>query len=262
MTSKHPVIYLVFPDLGGAKAKALCHLARTGMRVNVLVSYSIILQKPKTRTRLQDLREASCLGYTMLDSGAYHIVYRGLDLPVNSYATGATTLREYVDTVVGPDIPGNPHATIQRLLEFRDIYPHEFIPTLQAGNGDPQGYLETLKAFTRHGIIEKAPTVDGQPLIGVGGLVGKPVNYTAKVIQAITRDCQCKLHLFGANLRALRGLARRHLLDQIHSIDTSGWLSEIRWRRRTIYKANNTLEANIKAIKGYLEKLANTLNHP
>ena len=249
-------VYLVFPDLGGAKAEALCRLARGGLLVDVLVSYSIFLFKPVTRRHLERLRAGSCLGSVMLDSGAYHVAFRGLSLDPENYAVGASSLRGHVDLVVGPDVPRRPRESLERLRRFSASYPDSFLPTLQSESLDPEGYIESLEALESSGLLARAPRVDGgRPLLGVGGLVGAPVRAVARVVEAISDSCDCLLHLFGANVRMVRGLARRGLLDRVYSIDTSGWLSEIRWRRRTLYRARSTLEANVKAIQGYIEKV-------
>ncbi len=249
-------VYLVFPDLGGAKARALCMLAGKGRRVDVLVSYSVMMMKPATRARLERLRSGGCLGSVMLDSGAYHVAFHGLRLTPEDYARGASSLEGLVDLVVGPDVPRDPAGSLERLRRFTESYPGSFIPAIQAGSPTPDAYLDGLRALEESGLLERAPRVDGgAPLIGVGGLVGLRTRLVAEIVSAVSKACDCKLHLFGVNLRVVRGLARRRLLDSVYSIDTSGWLSEIRWRRRTVYKAESTLEANLAAIEAYLGKL-------
>ena len=251
-----PRIYLVFPDLGGAKAEALCRLAGQGRKVDVLLSYSVLLAKPATGDRLASLRRQGCLGSVMLDSGAYHVAYHGLRLEPEEYALGVSGLGGVVDLVVGPDVPRRPSESVERLRRFSASYGGSFIPVLQSKTTSPRGYLATLEALEYWGLLERAPRVDGgRPLVGIGGLVGARVGEVSLVVDALERACDCAFHLFGANVRMVRGLARRGLLSTIHSLDTSGWLWEIRWRRRTVYKATTTLEANIAAIVGYLEKM-------
>ncbi len=196
----------------------------------------------------------------MLDSGAYHIAFHGLELTPEEYAQRAKYLRNHVNLIVGPDIPRNPKKSIDRMLRFSNIYRDEFIPTLQSSNLDPDEYLLNLEALEVHGLLKKAPKVHGgKPLIGIGGLVGAPVKIVASVIDRLKDACNCFFHLFGANVRIIKGLARRDLLNKIYSIDTSGWLSDLRWRRRTVYKARDTLEANIKVMIGYLTKIQKQL---
>ncbi len=249
-----PKVFLVFPDLGGAKAEALCMLKRRGVNVNVLISYATLRYKPTTFGKLVKLKQNNCLGEIMLDSAAYHVAFRGLKLSPEEYAEQAKKLSEIVDIIVGPDIPRNPEQTLERLLKFSEIYGEQFIPTIQS-KGPSREYVESLRLLEKHGIIKHAPYINGKPLIGVGGLVGKKVKEVAEIVKTISLNCKCYLHLFGVNLRAIRGLARRSLLEHIYSIDTSGWLSEIKWRRRTTYSAKSTLEANYLAIMGYIEKL-------
>jgi hypothetical protein len=249
-----PVVFLVFPDLGGAKGEALCRLAGEGLRVNVLLSYATILAKPSTTRRLGELRRRGCLGAVMLDSGAYHVAFRGLRLGVGEYARGALGLSGLVDLVVGPDVPRDPRASLERLAAFSRAYPHPFIPTLQS-SGPPEGYLESLRMLEEAGIIDRAPRVGGEPLVGIGGLVGMPTSYGVEAVRLVSGSCGCRLHIFGASLRLLTALRRRGLLGALHSIDTSGWLAEIRWRRRSLYHASTTLEANMAAMRGYIAKI-------
>jgi len=159
--------------------------------------------------------------------------------------------------VVGPDIPRDPLRSLERLERFHMAYPGPFLPTLQSRDLGPEGYLWMLERLEDAGLLGRAPRPDGsRPLVGVGGLVGARVGMVARVVERLSESCDCLLHLFGANLRVVRGLARRGLLEKVYSVDTSGWLAEIRWRRRTVYRASSTLEANLAAMRGYLEKMA------
>ncbi|MEB3860645.1 MAG: hypothetical protein GSR84_00310, partial [Desulfurococcales archaeon] len=80
--------------------------------------------------------------------------------------------------------------------------------------------------------------------------------YIAALVREAEREYPwARLHLFGAGARILAGLARRGLLGQVYSVDSSGWLAEIMWRRRTVHNADTPLEANARAIEAYIEKV-------
>lgn len=250
-------VFLVFSDLSDAKVSALCSMAKSGAKINILVSYTT-LKKQSTLTKLNDAIHRKCISSVMLDSGAYQIMTRRLDLPVKEYLNLVMGVRHLVDLVVGPDVPRNPRATLERLLLFSELFKEPFIPTLQS-QSEHNGYVISLKQLDKHGLLDRAPVIKGRPLIGVGGLVGRRPEEIGVVVEKVRSICDCYFHLFGVNVRTLRYLKRKSLLGSVHSIDTSGWLSEIKWRRYTVYKAKSINDAYKLGILGYLNKLNSVL---
>ncbi len=246
-------VFLVLPDLSRSKAEALARLGK----VDVLLSYTILRWKPSALERLRVLR--SRLGEVMLDSGAYHQGRGEAWVDPASYASFANKNRSLFNYVVAPDHPGDPGETLARTLRFMDHYPGEFIPVVQPGPGHgPHTHIAMVEQLDRAGVLERAPRAEGGVLVGVGGLDGerRRVSYIAALVREAEREYPwARLHLFGAGARILAGLARRGLLGQVYSVDSSGWLAEIMWRRRTVHNADTPLEANARAIEAYIEKV-------
>ena len=127
------------------------------------------------------------------------------------------------------------------------------MPVLQGE--DEEGYSRLLRSFEAEGIIDRAPRApDGRPIVGVGGLDGdrKRVGYVSRLLRRLPSDYS--YHLFGVGVRVIRGLRRRGLLDRVYSVDSSGWLAEIWFRRRTVYGASGVVEANLAAMRAYIGK--------
>ena len=262
-------VFLVMPDLSEAKAEALKLAARRGVRVDILVSATILAWKPSVEARLAVLREESSIGSVMLDSGAYHHARGDAEVGVTWYAGLAARLagEGLVDYVVAPDIPGDPRATLERTLEYAEAYPGPFIPVAQPprGHPDPKRHAAALEELEKHGLLDRAPRDNGGArLVGIGGLDGplRRAGYRTKLVEEIEKEWGPRavaLHLFGVGARLLKSLAKRGLARIIYSIDSTAWLAEIRWRRRTVYNATTTLEANLAAITGYIAKIATAL---
>ncbi len=247
-------VYIVLPDLSESKAEALCSLAGRWRPVDVLVSYTVLRWKPAVMPRLRRLKSEGCIGRVMIDSGAYHIMRLGEQVDPAGYAEYLGKHRGLADTVVAPDIPGSPGETLERTLEFMRHYQGSFIPVLQGGG--ISDYRACLEDMIDYGILERAPRLpDGRALIGIGGLDGakKRVGFVSSLLESLPREGYA-YHVFGVGVRVLRGLRRRGLLGNVYSVDSSGWLSEIMWRRRTVYRAETPVEANMHAIHGYLLK--------
>ena len=166
--------------------------------------------------------------------------------------------------VVAPDVPGAPGETLRRTLEFSWLYPGEFVPVAQPPRGapDPRAHAGELQRLAGEGLLDRAPRVPGGRLVGLGGLDGarRRAGYVTGLLEAVEElGLGVRVHLFGAGARLLRSIARRGLTRLVHSVDTSGWLAEIMFRRRSVYAAHTTIEANVAAIEGYLGRLATAL---
>ncbi|MCE4628260.1 MAG: queuine tRNA-ribosyltransferase family protein [Desulfurococcales archaeon] len=246
-------LFLVLPDLGGSKVEALRSLCVEGVRASVLVSYTVLRWKPGMMPRLSSLRGEGCLGRVMLDSGAYHLMRLGERVDPGEYAEFARSAKELWDIVVAPDAPGKPGETLERTLEFASSYSGSFMPVLQGE--DEEGYARLLRSFEREGLTDRAPRAsEGRPVIGIGGLDGerKRVGYVSRLLKRLPEEYS--YHLFGVGIRVLRGLRRRGLLGRVYSVDSSGWLAEIWFRRRTVYGASGVVEANLAAMRAYIGK--------
>ena len=251
-------VFLVMPDMAPAKVHALCSAGAP----DVLVSYSTLVWKPITTKRLKTVVDEGCVGSVMLDSGAYHHARGEFRVDVGEYAIRAWRLRVegLAEYVVAPDVPGDPESTLKRTLEFSEAYHGEFVPVAQPPPGppDPRAHANELQGLLLKGLLDRAPKVPGGRLVGLGGLDGprRRAKYLAELLEAIEDlHLQVRLHLFGVGARLLKSLAGKGLLDMVYSVDTGAWQAEIRFRRRSKYKADSTLKANIAAIKGYLERL-------
>ena len=240
-------VFLVLPDLSKRKAEALEALYETGYAVSVLVSYTILASKPGMLDSLRSLRREGVLEEVMLDSGAYHIYRLGARVDVQGYAGFASLHGSLWDHVVAPDVPGDPWETIERTREFSKVYPGEYVPVAQGRSVGE--YVETAGALS------------GLPgsgdLLGVGGLDAsrRRIGFISGLVRGLVAAGYEKLHLFGIGARHFKGLARRGLARFIASIDTTAWLAEIVYRRRTVYGAEGVVEANIAAITGYLKRI-------
>jgi len=258
-------VFLVLPDVSVAKVRALCGAAgRLGGPLDVLVSYSTLLWKPVALGRLRRVVGGGCVSPVLLDSGAYHLATRGLQVDVEGYASLARRLsvEGVAGLVVAPDVPGDPGATLERSLSFSRVYPGSFVPVLQPPGGgpvDPVLHAAQLLRLEEAGLLDRAPRLPGgRVLVGVGGLDGarRRAPYVAGLVRILAEDYgYAALHLFGAGARLLRSLARRGLLDAVYSVDTGAWQAEIRYRRRTELGAEGVVEANTLAIERYLERV-------
>ena len=251
-------VLLVLPDLSEAKAEALRRVSRVMGPLDVLVSYSTLVWKPGVLPRLSALRGEGVLGLVMLDSGAYHLARKGIEVPVEDYARAAS--RGLWSLVVAPDVPGDPAATLARTRLFARLHPGRFVPVVQGRK--PEEYALSLQALWREGLLDRAPHVGRGMLLGIGGLDGgrRRVSFIADLLRRLGGEArrlgvEPVFHLFGAGARIVRGLRRRGLLELVYSVDSSGWLAEIQYRRRTVYRASGPVEANAAAIRGYLTRV-------
>jgi len=234
-------IYLVLPDLSYSKIKALELLSRE-LEVNILVSYSTLKMKPKYVDWLKPLRIVS--SNIMLDSGAYHLLRYGIKVNVEEYAQFALKYSSIIDHVVAPDVPEDPEKTVERTLQFAKIYKGEFIPVAQGR--EPREYMDTLNTITR--------LANG--IIGVGGL-DKYKRKPKKLVDIIKPLCRkAKLHLFGIGARHVGVLSKSNLLECVDSFDSVSWLYEIKYRRHSLLKPQNIVDANYKAMKIYLNRVS------
>ncbi len=246
-------VFIVLPDLSERKFEAI-RLASSTRRLNILVSYTILRWKPAMVERLERLRRANLVESILLDSGAYHLMKLGEEVDVHEYSAFINSIK-YWDLVVAPDVPGKPSATLERTILFSQVYEEDFVPVLQGDR--PSEYETFLRRIDALGLVDRAPRVmSGLPLVGIGGLDGpkKKVGFVSQIVEKLS-DYSIALHIFGVGSRVLRGLKKRGLLGKIYSVDSSGWLAEIQWRRRTVYGAKNTVEANVMAIHGYLDRV-------
>ncbi len=249
-------VFLVFPDLSQSKMEAIHRIGP----IDLLLSITTLTWKPVSLERLLILKREGAVEGLMLDSGAYHHARGDASIDPVEYARASTRLAGVFDYIVAPDLPGDMKATLERTLVFSRIFPGHFIPVAQPGPGGYQGSIDML---ARSGLIERALRVEGgRRLIGIGGLDGprRRVRYVASLIDGIEAEYPgLALHLFGVGARILRGLARRGLLDPVYSVDSSGWLHEIMWRRRSVYNASTPVDANASAIAGYLARVRSAI---
>ncbi len=259
-------VFLVLPDVSSSKVSALCSASRRlGAPVDVLVSYSTLLWKPVAASRLRGVVSRGCVSPVLLDSGAYHLATRGLDVDVARYASEALRMagEGVAGLVVAPDVPGDAWATLERSLAFAEAYPGEFMPVLQPpvpDSRDPLLHAAQLAQLEGAGLLDRAPRLPGgRILVGIGGLDGarRRAAYVAELVRILTDEYgNVALHLFGAGARLLRSLAKRGLLESVYSVDTGAWQAEIRFRRRTELGADGVVEANLLAIERYLERVS------
>ncbi|MEM1640956.1 MAG: hypothetical protein QW206_05095 [Acidilobaceae archaeon] len=228
-------IYIVLPDLSITKIKAI-EIASREADFGILVSYSIIKMKPVVLERLSALRSKTEVS-VMLDSGAYHLAKLGLEVGVRDYADLILKHNKLFDIVVAPDVPGDCSTTLARTREFAKVYRGEFMPVVQGKNLKCYKELEEISTTVR----------------GIGGLDGdkRRTSFIASVVRVLPKG----LHLFGVGARAVAGLSKAGLLDKVVSVDSSGWLAEIRFRRRSVLGADGVVEANAKAIQVYIERV-------
>jgi len=237
-------VYLVMPDLSRAKVEALIRLSQEQL-VSILLSYSTFVMKPATLDRLRELRKRASQLEVMLDSGAYHMARLGLEISVASYANFASKHLNLFDVIVAPDVPGDCRVTLERTLEFRELYEGPLLPVVQGRTVN-----EYVSCYTR---LEEAGLVD--EALGIGGLDGerrKPGFLGGLLAQLCTNGT--KLHLFGVGARLYKALAGRYS-DCVASVDTGAWQAEIRYRRTTELKADGSMaELEYRAMKRYLER--------
>ncbi len=246
-------LFIVLPDVGQTKYNAIRRIGCNGRSLDVLFSYTIAKWKPSSLGRILKLREKKCIRSLMLDSGAYHLMRLGENVDVTQYASLVNKYSSSWDYVVAPDVPGSQELTLARTLEFMEYYKGSFLPVLQGSS--PREYEEFYNVLQDYGVMERSYLVNNTPLVGVGGLDGekKRVSFVAEIVRRLS-NYDVMLHIFGVGIRVLKGLKRRGLLGIVYSVDSSGWLAEIQWRRRTVYRALTPLEANVAAIKGYLDR--------
>ncbi|MCE4599695.1 MAG: hypothetical protein F7C81_05810 [Desulfurococcales archaeon] len=243
-------VFLVLPDLSMRKYATLQSLADKGILIDVLVSYTILSSKPSMLSRLQELRQTGSIGEVMLDSGAYHLARLGLNVDPLEYSNFAYKWLDLWDYVVAPDVPGDPDATLERTIEFAKYYREDFIPVIQGGSVDE--YVKMGES-----LLDAIGYLNAS-LTGIGGLDGfkRRAPFISKLVSSISRSLGLyKLHLFGVGSRIVKSLAKRGLLKYIYSVDTTAWLAEIMYRRNTVYKALDVVDANISAIIGYLKRI-------
>ncbi len=249
-------VFLVLPDLSKRKYITLQSLADKGILVDVLVSYTILSSKPSILPKLLELRQTGSIGEIMLDSGAYHIARLGAKIDPLKYSIFAYRWLDMWDYVVAPDVPGDPEATLKRTIEFARYYKDDFIPVIQGVNIDDY-ILMGEKLIENLGLSHLT-------LTGIGGLDGsrRKVKFISSLVERVLdRLGLNRLHLFGVGSRIVKALFRRGLLRYIYSIDTTAWLAEIVYRRKTVYGASNVVDANISAIIGYLKRVYGAINH-
>jgi hypothetical protein len=241
-------VFLVLPDLSRRKAEALERLHGLGFDVRVLVSYTILTSKPGMLEALRRLRMEGVVGEAMLDSGAYHMLRLGVEVNVSSYAEFASRHGSLWDYVVAPDVPGSPRETVARTMEFSRAYRGAYMAVAQGASvGEYVAVAEALAGV---------PGALG--VLGVGGLDGerRRLGFVSELVRGLAERGFTRLHLFGAGAKHVRGLARRGLLGYVASIDTTAWLAEIIYRRRTVYWVEDVVEANVAAITGYLDRIS------
>ncbi|MEM1927515.1 MAG: hypothetical protein QXS85_02085 [Acidilobaceae archaeon] len=232
-------VYIVMPDLSLSKVRAV-ELASRETDFGVLVSFSVIKMKPVTLERLALLRSLTDVP-VMLDSGAYHLARLGVEVRVEEYAELASRNSRLFDTVVAPDIPGDCATTLERTRVFAKLYGDQFVPVTQGRS--VRDYVLCSEELSEYA---------GEKL-GVGGLDGekKRAGFVSELVAALPSG----LHIFGAGSRLVASLSRLGLARKIASIDSSGWLAEIRYRRRSVLKAENVVEANARAIVAYVDRV-------
>ncbi|MEB3860351.1 MAG: hypothetical protein LRS43_03980 [Desulfurococcales archaeon] len=244
-------VFLVLPDLSRRKAEAIERLYEEGLAVRVLASYTILLAKPRMLESLKRLKLEGAIEEVMLDSGAYHVLRQGAKVDVSSYAGFASRHGRLWDYVVAPDVPGDPAATIERTLEFSKAYKGDYMAVAQGGSVEE--YVS---------VAEELAGIPGSiGVLGVGGLDGEKrrLGFASRLVGSLAARGFVRLHLFGAGAKHVRGLARRGLLSYVSSIDTTAWLAEIVYRRRTVYGVEGIVEANMAAITGYMNRILRIL---
>ncbi len=247
-------VFFSFPDLSKSKLKALRQLYTNDLMVNVLISYTTLRWKPVTLERLREAREY--VGEVMLDSGAYHVFsgaisHREMARYLREYALLSSELLEgdVIDYAVAPDVPGDTERTLKNTIRFL--------------NGSPEGRISVLQGRDVDeflGFFEELSDLDlvTDPL-GLGNVnVFKErrregMKQLVEVLSEVRSSYSGRVHLFGANLKILGVREIRDLLDMC---DTASWLYDIRYRRRTVLKAKDTVEATKKAIIYFLERLS------
>lgn len=235
------------PDLSRTRQETLKKFAKGGTKIDILVSYSIIIEKPSIMERIKNLRKFC--GEVMLDSGAYHILTgfrdkRWFESIILKYANFVNQNRQYFDYVVAPDIPGDSKATIKNTIIFSSKV-ENFVPVLQGNSKE-----EYLGCFRQ---LENLGFISGDQPLGIGNMASFRDSSTDKlerVLSTLDKKGIKKIHLFGANLKIIKKLG-----NYLWSCDISSWQREIAFRRRTVHRARTLVDANYKAILTYLRKI-------
>jgi hypothetical protein len=239
-------IFFALPDLSETRYKAIQKLAQR-CNINILISYSILLEKPSSVRRIKNFREI--VNKIMLDSGAYH-VWTGrrskswMRLMIHKYAEFAKQNSKLLDYIVAPDIPGNLQATIKNTILFSTMV-NDFIPVLQGNSLE-----EYFKCFRK---LRELNLLSKNQIVGFGNITpfknGRILELES-ILRALKNE-DLKIHLFGANLCLLRKLSA-----YLYSCDIASWQREIAFRRRTVHRAKSLVDANYKAILTYLQKVS------
>jgi hypothetical protein len=231
-------VYLVMPDLSRHKLEALVLLSNEISHIGILISYSSLKLKPKTLDRLAELKRRADVDI-MLDSGAYHMARLGLKVDVREYADFISKHGSLFNTVVAPDVPGDPGLTVVRTIKFSKLYAGEFMPVVQGRSVEE--YVMCYRELRSLGLARYRR-------LGVGGLDSlkrEPV----LLGELLSKLCFKPLHLFGVGSRILRLMSAYD--GCIRSIDSTAWLHEIRYRRRALGDGD-PVRLNYNAIKAYL----------
>jgi hypothetical protein len=231
-------VYLVMPDLSRPKLEALVLLSNEIGRLGILISYSTLKLKPKTLDGLAVLKRRADVD-VMLDSGAYHMARLGLKVDVREYADFVSKHGNLFNTVVAPDVPGDPGLTVVRTIKFSKLYAGEFMPVVQGKNVEE--YVRCYRELRSLGLARYRR-------LGVGGLelFKSEPNLLGELL---SRLCFKPLHLFGVGSRVLRLVAPYD--GCIRSVDSTAWLHEIRFRRRALGDGD-PVRLNYNAIKTYI----------
>jgi hypothetical protein len=233
-------VYLVMPDLSRSKLEALVLLSNEISRLGILISYSTLKLKPKTLDGLAVLKRRADVD-VMLDSGAYHMARLGLKVDVREYADFVSKHGNLFNTVVAPDVPGDPERTVVRTIKFSKLYAGEFMPVVQGKNVEE--YVKCYRELRSLGLARYSR-------LGVGGLelFKSEPNLLGELL---SRLCFKPLHLFGVGSRVLRLVSAYD--GCIRSIDSAAWLHEIRYRRRMLGDGD-PVKLNYNAIKAYIRR--------
>jgi hypothetical protein len=231
-------VYLVLPDLSRSKLEALVLLSNDLNNLGLLVSFYTLKTKPKTLDRLRELRGRADVD-VMLDSGAYHMARLGINLNVGEYADLASRHSNLFDVVVAPDVPGDACRTVVRTIKFSKLYTGDFMPVVQGRSAEE--YVRCYRELRSLGLARYRR-------LGVGGLelFKSEPNLLGELL---SRLCFKPLHLFGVGSRVLRLVSAYD--GCIRSVDSTAWLHEIRFRRRTLGDGD-PVRLNYNAIKTYI----------
>ena len=247
-------IFFSFPDLSKSKLKALKQLYASDLMVNVLISYTTLRWKPITLERLKEVRRY--IGEVMLDSGAYHVFsgvisHREMARYLSEYVLLSSRLLErgIIDYAVAPDVPGDTERTLKNTIKFLDGNAEGKVSVLQGK--DVSEFLRFFKELSNQGLITDPLGLGNVNAFKERGKEG--MEQLIELLREVRSFHSGRVHLFGANMKILKIKEVRVLLDMC---DTASWLYDIRYRRRTVLKAKDTVEATRKAIIYFLERLS------